>query len=121
MSSIYQDIILDHYRFPRNFGTIENPSNSVDVSNPLCGDKLHIDIKEKDSKIEEISFSGEGCAISIASASMLTEYAKGKPKDELKKIESDFILKELLQIQLTPNRVKCALLSWEALVKVLSK
>ena len=121
MSSIYQDIILDHYRYPRNFGKLEQPSCSVDVNNPLCGDKLRMEITEQKGKIKEITFSGEGCAISMASASMLTEYAKGKSKDELKKMNKDFILKELLKIELTPNRIKCALLSWEALVKVINE
>lgn len=116
--SIYQDVILDHYQYPRNQGKISHPTSSVDVSNPLCGDKLHMDVKTSDGKVSEISFDGEGCAISIASSSMLTEYAKGKKIKELSKLDKDFVL-ELLKIELTPNRLKCALLSWEALIKAL--
>lgn len=118
--SIYQDVILDHYRFPRNNKNIEKPSKTVNVNNPLCGDKLHLEITEEKGIIKDIGFTGEGCAISMASASMLTEYAKGKPTEELKKMNKDFLLSDLLHIQLTPNRIKCALLSWEALIKILN-
>ena len=116
--SIYQDIILDHYRNPRNTGTLKNSSNHIKVSNPLCGDMLEMDIQEKDGVISDIMFSGQGCAISQATASMVTEYAKGKSKDEIKKLDKDFI-RELLGIQLSPNRLKCALLSLEALLKLI--
>lgn len=115
--SIYQDIILDHYRNPRNSGTIKNATSHIKVNNPLCGDMLEMDIEEKDGTISNIMFSGQGCAISQAAASMVTEYAKGKSKEELKKLDKDFMI-ELLGIQLSPNRLKCALLSLEALQKL---
>src|SRR5207253_220563 len=99
MSSIYQDIIIDHYRSPHNYGNIENPSATVDVSNPLCGDKIHMQMRAKDGKIDAISFTGVGCAISIASASMLTDYVHGKTIQETGTIQKEIVL-ELLGIQL---------------------
>jgi nitrogen fixation protein NifU and related proteins len=116
--SIYQELILDHYNNPRNHGTLPNPSGKVDVFNPLCGDKLHMEVLDKDGKVESIAFSGEGCAISQASASMLTEYAKGKTKQELMDLKKEAII-EMIGVELSPNRLKCALLSWEALIKIL--
>ncbi|MDA1316662.1 MAG: iron-sulfur cluster assembly scaffold protein [bacterium] len=118
--SIYADLILDHYQHPRN-NTLLTPgvSKSVDVNNPLCGDKLHMEIIEKDGVMQEIGFTGEGCAISIASASMLSEYAKGKSKAELLDLNAQDVV-GLLGIDLTPNRMKCALLGWEALIKLLN-
>ncbi|MDP4010793.1 MAG: iron-sulfur cluster assembly scaffold protein [Candidatus Roizmanbacteria bacterium] len=122
--SLYADLILDHYQHPRNNTLLTSEVSkldikSIDVSNPLCGDKLHMEIREQDGVIQEIGFTAEGCAISIASASMLTEYAKGKTKKELLDISTDDVL-GLLKIELTPNRMKCALLSWEGLMKLLS-
>ena len=81
--SIYADLILDHYQNPRNNILLtsevsKSEIQSINVSNPLCGDKLHMELSEKDGVVEHIGFTGDGCAISIASASMLTEYAKGK-------------------------------------------
>lgn len=115
--SIYQDLILDHYRSPRNQGSLSGATNSVQVYNPLCGDKITMQIVEKDGKVEQIAFQGEGCAISQASASMLTEYAKGKSLSELRGMDKQDIL-DMLGVELSPNRIKCALLSWEALIKV---
>lgn len=116
--SIYQDIILDNYKSPKNFGKIENPTASVSLSNPLCGDKITLEVVEKNGKVKEIAFFGEGCVISTASASLLTEYIKNKSKEELKKLDKDFII-ELLGVELSPNRLKCALLPLEALHKIL--
>lgn len=117
--SIYGDIILDHYRNPRNQGNLECPTCSVDLNNPLCGDKIHMEVKQENGIVTDIAFTGQGCAISMASASMVTEYAKGKTKEEIMKLDKDSIL-ELLGIELTPNRLKCALLSLEALQKALT-
>lgn len=116
--SIYKDIILDHYQNPRNFGKLKKPTATISVSNPLCGDKIKMEIAENQNVIKDISFSGEGCAISKASASMLTEYAKGKTKDELRKIDKTFII-NMIGFELSPNRLKCALLPLEALIKIL--
>jgi nitrogen fixation NifU-like protein len=118
--SIYQELILDHYHNPKNFGRLKNPSQTISVHNPLCGDTIEMQIKEKSGVVEEIAYSGEGCAISQASASMLTEYAKGKDIYELKKLTPEFII-SMLGIELSPNRLKCALLSLEALKKVMSQ
>ncbi len=118
--SIYQDIILDHYRNPRNYGSLKNPTQFVKTNNPLCGDLLEMAIIEKDGTITEIMFTGQGCAISQSAASMITEYAKGKRKDELKKLDKNSIL-TMLGIELSPNRLKCALLSLEALTQLLQK
>jgi nitrogen fixation NifU-like protein len=116
--SIYQELILDHYNNPRNRGTLDHPTNTVDVYNPLCGDKIHMEIETKGKEVTSIAFSGEGCAISQATASMLTEHAKGKSPDELRKLDKEFIL-ELIGVELSPNRLKCALLPWEALLKLI--
>lgn len=116
--SIYQDIILDHYKYPRNFGTLENAS-TISLYNPLCGDQIRLDVLIKDNKIEDVRFSGKGCAISQASASMLTEKIKGKTKKELINLDKDFIIR-MLGVELSPNRIKCALLSLEALKKILN-
>jgi nitrogen fixation NifU-like protein len=122
--SLYADLILDHYQNPRNNKHILPTSGvgnitSIDVSNPLCGDKLHMELSEKNGVVENIGFTGDGCAISIASASMLTEYAKGKKTSELVDLSGQDVI-GLLGIELTPNRMKCALLSWEGLIKVIS-
>ena len=118
--NLYQDFILDHYKNPQNFGTLVAPDKKVIVNNPLCGDKIEMSIKLKKGKMNEIAFTGEGCAISLAAASMLTNYAKGKPSSQLQKLDRSFILK-LLGIELSPNRLKCALLPLEGLHKLIMK
>lgn len=114
--SIYQDIILDHYRAPRNFGHIDHPSVTSSLSNPSCGDKIQVDIVLEKDKIAQIKFSGHGCAISTAAASLLTEYVKEKSPDLLQELDRAFMIK-LLGIELSPNRIKCALLPLEAIIK----
>ena len=116
--NIYQDLILDHYHHPHNQGKINKPDRLIIVNNPLCGDKIEMMINFEKNKIKEIKFQGEGCVISNASASMLTDYVKGKSKQELKKLDSKFIIK-MLGIDLGINRIKCALLPLEALRKLL--
>ncbi len=116
--SIYQDKILDHYRNPRNFGRIKNADKTAEVFNHVCGDRIDMDIVIKEGGVEEIRFEAKGCAISRASASLLTEYAKHKKIDELKKLDKAFII-NLLEIDLGPNRIKCALLPLEALKKLI--
>ena len=112
--SIYQEVILDHANSPRNTGSISNPSKTTIVHNPLCGDKITMDIVYEGETVVDIKFQASGCAISKASASMLSEQCKGKKKSQLlKKTKKDII--EMLGIDLGPNRVKCALLSLEAL------
>lgn len=118
MSSLYSEIILDHYQNPRNFGKIENFDKKIEVANSLCGDKLTLYLKFENEKVKDIKFEGVGCAISKASASMLTDYIKGKKKTELKKIDKNFIIK-MLGVELGVNRIKCALLPLEALKKLI--
>ncbi len=118
--NIYQDIILDHYHHPHNKGKISHPNNSTLTNNPLCGDKIEMTVIFDKNIVKEIKFNGEGCVISQASASMLTDYVKNKSKLELKKLDSKFIIK-MLGIDLGLNRIKCAVLPLEALHKLLEK
>jgi len=108
-SDIYKDIILDYYRNPRNFGDLPNPDVRAKDSNPLCGDIIEMQLKINDGKIEDVRFKGKGCAISQASASMLTETVKGKTLDEVKSMSKTDVL-NLLGIDPGPTRIKCALL-----------
>ncbi len=114
MEDFYREYILDHYRNPRNRGVIESPDITYADSNPLCGDEIQIDLLVKDGAVDDVKFSGRGCAISQASVSMLTEMIEGKPIDEVKEITKEDVL-ELLGITLTPVRVKCALLGLKVL------
>ncbi len=121
----YRDIILDHYKNPRHFGKLANPRATASVNNDFCGDQIRMDIdvrdlgkKSDENKVTDIAFSGIGCAISTASASMLTELACGKKISELKSLKVDDIV-AMLGIELTPTRLKCALLPLEALHKAL--
>jgi nitrogen fixation NifU-like protein len=111
---LYRQTILDHYQNPRNFGTLERPDISAEDSNPLCGDEIRIDLQVKDGVIEDVRFSGKGCSISRAAASMLTEEIRGKTLDEVKRIGKDDVL-EMLGIELGPVRLKCALLALKTL------
>ena len=113
-SEIYKDIILDYYRNPRNFGDLPEPDVRTKDSNPLCGDVIEMQLKIKDGKVEDIRFNGKGCAISQASASMLTEAVKGKTLDEIKAMGKPNVL-ELLGIDPGPTRIKCALLGLKVL------
>jgi len=115
-SDIYRELILDYYRNPRNFGRLDPHDIDAKDSNPLCGDEIEIQIRvSKDGKIEDIHYLGKGCAISQASASMLTELAKGKPLEWTKELSKDDILKMLGTSDLGPARIKCALLSMKVL------
>ena len=118
---MYQERILDHYRRPRNFGRLESVDLTGSESNPLCGDhitlELHLDAARE--AVEEVRFSGDGCAISMASASMLTQRIQGKPLTEVAQIRrSD--LEAMLGIPLSPVRVKCALTPLKALAEALA-
>jgi nitrogen fixation NifU-like protein len=108
-SDIYKDIILDYYRNPRNFGDLPNPDVRAKDSNPLCGDIIEMQLKINDGRVEDVRFKGKGCAISQASASMLTEVMKGKTLDEIKAMSKTDVL-NLLGIDPGPTRIKCALL-----------
>ena len=115
MDDFYRENILDHYRNPRNKGRLDNPTHMHEEHNPLCGDVIHIDLHVNDEDvIEEVRFEGDGCAISQASASMLTEMIQGKTLEEAKQVSKEDIL-EALGIDIGPVRLKCALLSLKVL------
>lgn len=118
--SIYQDLILDHYRNPRNFGSLPHATCLSDAVNSVCGDKIHLDIVSKKGIVSNIAFSGEGCAIFMASSSLMTDYVKGKKISQLQRLGSKDVI-QWIGIPLSPNRLKCALLPLEALHKALSK
>jgi nitrogen fixation NifU-like protein len=117
--SLYQEIILDHYKNPRNFGELSTATNGAESLNPLCGDKIRMQLVVEKGKIKDIKFSGVGCAVSTASASMLTEHLKGKKVNQARETTTKEI-EELLGIELGPVRIKCALLPLEVLKKALA-
>jgi nitrogen fixation protein NifU and related proteins len=110
MDSLYAQEILDHYKNPRNFGHLDQPDIHVEANNPLCGDRLAMDIDVKDGVVEDVRFTGRGCAISQAAASMLTEEMLGKPLEDLAGTTRDDIL-EMLGVEVSYARMKCATLS----------
>jgi nitrogen fixation NifU-like protein len=112
---IYREIILDHYRNPRNKGKLPQADVSTHDSNPLCGDEIDIHLKVEQGKIKDIKFEGRGCAISQASASMLTEMVMDKPLTAVKDLVKDDILENIGLMNLGPARIKCALLSLKVL------
>ena len=138
LKELYQELILDHGKNPRNLKKTENFNKDAKGHNPLCGDKVHIYLKlTENKKVEEASFEGSGCAISMASASIMTELVKGKEVNDVKELVKDFIgmikeknalkannlsedektkLMSLSGVQQYPMRVKCATLSWHTMV-----
>jgi nitrogen fixation NifU-like protein len=110
----YREYILDHYKNPRNYGRLEHADITHEEDNPLCGDVVGMDFQIKNGMIEDIKFHGRGCAISQASASLLTERIKGLSLDDAKKINKDDVLGEL-GIDISPARIKCALLPLKVL------
>ncbi len=122
MSDIYSEIILDHYKHPHNRGHIKHDTHRAEEDNPLCGDSMKIYIKVSEKKpqiIEDISFEGEGCAISQAATSMLTDFLKGKSVSQAKKITPEQVY-NLLKIEISPARSKCALLGIKTIRSALS-
>lgn len=118
MDPLYREIILEHWEHPQNYGIIKNADFDVTENNPLCGDELRLTGKIKNGIVTQIAFSGESCAISRASASLFTEEIKGKSLVQIKKKNDEDVL-GLLGIELTPARMKCALLVWKTLQKEL--
>ncbi len=114
MDELQLEILLDHYQNPRNFGHLENPDIVHEEGNPSCGDQIRIEIKLEDNKISDIKFTGKGCTISQASASILTELVKGKTLDEIKNFGKEDML-NALGIPISPIRLKCALLGLKVL------
>ena len=143
LTELYQEIILDHGKNPRNLRKTENFNKDAKGYNPLCGDKVHIYLKlNENKKIEDVSFEGEGCAISMASASIMTDLVKGKEENEVKETVDDFLkmIKEkdhintkllkddektklmcLSGVKQYPMRVKCATLSWHTLTSAIER
>ena len=143
LKELYQEIILDHGKNPRNLRRTENFNKDAKGHNPLCGDKVHVYLKlNENKKVEDISFEGQGCAISMASASIMTDLVKGKEEFEVKEIVNDFLdmIKEKDQLNTNilneddktklmclsgvkqyPMRVKCATLSWHTLTTAIGK
>jgi nitrogen fixation NifU-like protein len=119
MDDLYRDYILEHYRRPHNFGPLDNATVSQDGANPLCGDRLTLQLRIDGDHVDAVGFTGRGCAISQASASLLTDEIKGKPLDKAAGMTSGDVL-ELLGIEISPARMKCALLSLETLQQALA-
>lgn len=134
LDTLYRQVIMDHYRTPRNRGILEDPSMTVDMNNPTCGDRIRVQLKVADGIIEDARFDGEGCSISLASASMMTQVVKGKKVVDALKISSMFsdmmIGKELIPgdfdvgdiqalqgVSQFPARIKCATLAWQGMEK----
>ena len=117
---MYKEHILDLYKYPHNFGKLEEASHSHRSYNPLCGDDITIQLVITEGKVEQVKFLGRGCAISMASASLLTDEIKGKTVEEVQSLTQEDIL-EMLQIPIGPVRMKCALLCWEALQEAVVK
>ena len=115
MDDLYRENILEHYKRPHHWGELEEPDLEAEDFNPLCGDELKVQMKVgDDGRISEIRFSGHGCAISQASASMASDEIVGMPVDDLIKLDREFIL-DLLGIDISATRMKCALLSLKVL------
>ena len=111
MDELYRDQILEHYKRPHNFGRLEDPDLEFEDNNPLCGDELKVQLRVgEDGRVSDVRFSGHGCAISQASASMASEEIVGMPVDELIRLDRSFVL-DLLGIDISATRMKCALLS----------
>ena len=141
LKELYQEIILEHGKNPRNIGKTENFNKDAKGHNPLCGDSVHVYLKlDNKNKVEDISFEGSGCAISMASASIMTDLVKGKEENEVKEIINDFLgmikvnpelksknlkndektkLMCLSGVKQYPMRVKCATLSWHTLISAI--
>lgn len=111
---LYREIILDHSRNPRNAGVIDQPTVTYQDTNPLCGDEVRMDLILADDRVADVKFSGRGCAISQAAASILTEMVAGQALDEVKAISREDILEEL-GVPISPARMKCAMLGLKVL------
>jgi nitrogen fixation NifU-like protein len=114
MDDLYRDYILEHYRRPHNFGVLDNATATQEGANPLCGDRITLQLRVIGDQIAAVGFTGRGCAISQASASLLTDEVKGKEVDAAAAMKASDVL-DLLGIEISPARMKCALLSLETL------
>ena len=137
LAQLYRQVIMDHYKNPRNKGSIEDGALTIDMNNPTCGDRIHLTIQVEDGVVQNAKFDGEGCSISMSSASMMTQAIKGKNIDEalkLSQIFSDMMLgkeyddsidlgdiEALNGVSKFPARIKCATLAWKAMEKGVSE
>ena len=134
LDQLYRSVIMDHYKNPRNKGSLEDESVTIDMNNPTCGDRIHLTLKVEDGIVQDAKFDGEGCSISMSSASMMTQIIKGRKKEEaleLAEIFSKMMLGEefdvdkydlgdvesLQGVAKFPARIKCATLAWKAMEK----
>ena len=115
MDELYREYILEHYKRPHHFGELESPDLEFYDTNPLCGDELRVQLKlDGDNRVADVAFSGQGCAISQASASMVSDEIIGMPVDDVLRLDKQFVL-DLLGIDISATRIKCALLSLKVL------
>ncbi|RMG92153.1 MAG: SUF system NifU family Fe-S cluster assembly protein [Zetaproteobacteria bacterium] len=140
LKDLYQQVIVDHNKHPRNFGRLEDPSHEAEGYNPLCGDRLHVYLKVDDQdRIEDVRFEGEGCAISMASASLMTEALKGRTLEEFRALFEGFHelvtssgdvacdetdlgkLAVLGGVRAFPSRIKCATLCWHTMKNAIER
>jgi nitrogen fixation NifU-like protein len=138
LSSLYQEVLLDHYRRPRNRGQLPCANVSVDKKNPLCGDEITLQVEFAGDTVADVKFTGQGCAISQASASMMTQMLKGRSREEIERLARRFTemihgddtaardaalgdLRALAGVSRLPVRLKCALLAWGALAESLTE
>lgn len=135
-NDLYQEVVLEHKRAPRNFGHLEHPTHQARGTNPSCGDRVAVELAIADDKVQDIRFSGQGCAICMASTSMMTEAVKGKEVALAQELQQHFRavltgeadpeeaplgkLVSLAGVRQYPNRIKCALLGWHALMHAIA-
>ena len=138
LSALYQEVILDHYRRPRNRGKLEDPTGTASLRNPLCGDEVDVQVAVQDGKVADVKFGGRGCSISQASASMMTELVKGRTPEEVHALGERFAqmirgdveaakdqalgqARALSGVSRFPTRVRCALIAWEAMERAVKR
>jgi len=138
LDQLYRRVIMDHYKNPRNKGSIEDGALTIDMNNPTCGDRIHLTLQVEDGIIQNAKFDGEGCSISMASASMMTQAVKGKNVEEALQLSTTFSdmmlgkdydnfeeleedIESLSGVSQFPARIKCATLAWKAMEKGVSQ
>jgi nitrogen fixation protein NifU and related proteins len=137
LDTLYRQVIMDHYKHPRNRGVIEDDSLTINMNNPTCGDRIQLTLKVENDMVVDAKFEGEGCSISMSSASMMTQAIKGKPIEEALKLANNFSdmvqgkdleidedldlgdIEALQGVCKFPARIKCATLAWKAMEKAL--
>jgi nitrogen fixation NifU-like protein len=131
LDDLYRRVIMDHYKTPRNRGTFDNEAVTIDLNNPTCGDKIQLQMQIEDNRVKAAKFVGEGCSISMSSASMMTDAVKGKTLEEALEMAENFSalmkgqpvefeyedIEALSGVNKFPARIKCATLAWNALRK----